>query len=169
MSFLYDNQGSRLLSNWEPRLYTNWESRLNSTEVRGFHLISVITASIRVVFSHIQGVCPCFCNLFNSTLARAIYNSTNSTVHRQANQSSWQALDWVSKILVTIFPGGFRQFNSILMKTTTQTGSNSRHLTRLPGQSWEAEIQIILKYFQINLKCQKLLRVFCRLSKNHQG
>ena len=80
-------------------------------------------ASTRLAFS------PYFCNQFNSTLARVIDNFISLTVH-QANQCS-HMLDCVSKTLVMIFPGGFKKFDSALMKFTIQTGSSSRHPRRL--------------------------------------
>jgi len=118
-----------------------WSSRL--------HLVSKAVASMRVAFSHIQEVCPYFCNQFNNILAKVIDNSTGLIAHRQTNQSSLQVINWVSKTLVMIFPGDFKQFNSTFTKTRIQTRSSSKHLERLSVQSWEPNINWSPKSFKI--------------------
>jgi len=73
----------------ESRIFTIIESHF-STSVKFTSPLDRCAkiASMRAVFSNIQGVCLCFCNQFNNTLTKATDNSTCLIVHRQINQSS---------------------------------------------------------------------------------
>ena len=111
-----------------------WQSRLHQ---------------MTVAFSYIQEVCPYFCNQFNSTLTKVIdklylFNSTPTKTPELI-----QVLDWVSKTLMKIFHGDFKQFNSTLTKTRIQIESGSECLEKLPVQSREPEIKWSLKYSKI--------------------
>ena len=81
-------------SNQEPRLFSieshvsmAIEGRVSTPLNSCLHLISITTTSMRCVFTYIQRLCLFFCNQFNSTLTKAIDNSTVSIVHRRTNQS----------------------------------------------------------------------------------
>jgi len=81
-------------SNQEPRLFSikshvsmAIEGRVSTPLNSCLHLISIMTTSMRCAFTHIQRLCLFFCNQFNSTLKKAIDNSTVSIIHRRTNQS----------------------------------------------------------------------------------
>jgi len=59
-----------------------------------------------------------------------------------------QVLDWVFKTFVMIFPGGFKQFNSTLMKTRIQIRLSSDISKDCQSNHREPEINLRSKVFQ---------------------
>ena len=106
----------RLYSNWKPRFYSNWEPRLYGNWGSILHINEVCVPTWSAWQPRLWGLRSLTYKEYvsDSTICSTVHwqkQSTTligSTVHRQTNQSSWQVLDWVSKTLLMIFPGGFK-------------------------------------------------------------
>ena len=141
---------SRTLTSSKGHVSTAIESRFSTTiESRISTLVKFMspldqcarTASVRAASSlslPIHRVCLCYCNQFNSTLAKTIDNSP--------------VQQYTDNQITTIFLGGFKQFKDTLTKTRIQTRSSSRlPLRRMPVRLQKVQIQPKSKVFRVSV------------------